>query len=276
MLFLTSFIFLEYYLYDTVKNTPMKTIIYILSLLITPFVFSQKAAFQYGEHLEYKLSYSNFLTAGYATMDISKAHHQGKDAFHVVGKGKTTGMINWFFKVKDNYETYMDKDSELPYRFIRQINEGGYTKDKEIKFNQSLQKATVYNKETHKSKVFSMEMQAQDLLSSLYYMRNRDISHFKKNDEITLPIFLDEEMMHMKLRFLGRETIDTKFGKIKTAKFMPLVESDRIFKEKESVTVWVSDDLNKIPVRIKASLAVGSLRADLYKYNGLLHTITFE
>jgi len=82
--------------------------------------------------------------------------------------------------------------------------------------------------------------------------------------------------MDMKLRFLGREIIDTEFGEIKSAKFMPLVASDRIFKDEESVTVWVSDDANKIPLLIKASLAVGSLRADLYKYNGLANPIIFE
>jgi len=51
--------------------------------------------------------------------------------------------------------------------------------------------------------------------------------------------------------------------------FRPIVQAGRVFKEKESITVWVSDDKNKIPLRIKASLAVGSLRADLDVYKGL-------
>jgi len=255
----------------------MKKLIYILSLLVITTSFAQKKeAFKTGEHLKYKLSYSNFLTAGYATMDIKKAKHNKKEAYHIVGKGKTTGMINWFFKVRDNYETFIDKENLLPYKFIRQINEGGYTKDKVIEFNQADSTATVLNKETKKKKTFKTQKRVQDLLSALYYMRNEDISKFKIGDELSLPIFLDEEIMNMKLRFLGRETIKTKFGKIKTAKFMPLVASGRIFKEQESVTVWVSDDLNKIPLRIKASLAVGSLRADIYKYKNLKHPIAFK
>ena len=92
-------------------------------------------------------------------------------------------------------------------------------------------------------------------------------------NEIDLPIFLDQEIMKMKLRFLGRETISTKFGNVKAAIFRPLVSSGRIFKEKESVTVWVSDDDNKIPLRIKASLSVGSLRADLNEYSGLNYNL---
>ena len=255
----------------------MKKIIYLFTFLISISTFSQTPAFKTGEHLKYRLSYSNFFTAGYATLDVKKAkNHKNNEAYHIIGKGKTTGMINWFFKVRDNYETFMDAETLLPFQFIRQIDEGGYTKDKKILFDQEENKATVFNKETNKMKTYTTVENVQDLLSSLYYMRNKDISNFQVGDEIGLPIFLDEEMMNMKLRFIGRETIKTKFGKIKAAKFMPLVASGRVFKEQESVIVWVSDDANKIPLLIKASLAVGSLRADLHRYNGLANTIDFE
>jgi len=71
------------------------------------------------------------------------------------------------------------------------------------------------------------------------------------------------------LKFLGRETLKTKFGKISTLKFRPYVEAGRVFKEKESLTVWVTDDDNKIPLLIKADLAVGSLKATLTEFKGL-------
>ncbi len=254
----------------------MRKILYILSFILAINAFSQdnsKIAFKEGEKLKYRLSYSNFLTAGYATMEVNGTSNNGKDAYHVIGKGKTVGMINWFFKVRDNYETYFYKDTFLPYRFIRQINEGGYTKDKEILFNQEDNEVIVIDKEANNKKTFKTTGEVQDLLSSLYFMRNKDITNFKKGDVIELPIFLDQETMYMKLKFLGREIIKTKYGKVKAAKFRPLVASGRIFKEKESVTVWVSDDANKIPLRIKASLSVGSLRADIYKMEGLSHRL---
>ena len=254
----------------------MKKSLYIISLLVVTLGFSQTTSFKNGEHLKYKLSYSNFLTAGYATMNIKKAKYNSKEVFHIVGKGKTTGMINWFFKVRDNYETFIDKKTLLPYKFIRQIDEGGYKKDREIIFNQKDNEAVVFDKKTKKVKSFKTQKGVQDLLSTLYYMRNKDITNFKVGDEISLPIFLDNEIMNMKLRFLGRETIKTNLGEIKAVKFMPLVASGRIFKEQESVTVWVSDDLNKIPLRIKASLSVGSLRADLKSYKNLKNPIKFK
>ncbi|MGB1253780.1 MAG: DUF4129 domain-containing protein, partial [Candidatus Promineifilaceae bacterium] len=30
----------------------------------------------------------------------------------------------WFFKVKDRYESYIDKETGMPYKFIRKIDEG--------------------------------------------------------------------------------------------------------------------------------------------------------
>ncbi|MDD2822327.1 MAG: DUF3108 domain-containing protein, partial [Flavobacterium sp.] len=71
------------------------------------------------------------------------------------------------------------------------------------------------------------------------------------------------------LKFIGRENITTKFGVVPAMIFRPLVQSGRVFKEQESLTVWISDDNNKVPLRIKASLAVGSIKADIEAYKGL-------
>ena len=49
------------------------------------------------------------------------------------------------------------------------------------------------------------------------------------------------------------------------------IEPCRIFKDEENVTLWVSDDKNKIPIKIKASILVGSVKADLVEATGLAH-----
>jgi hypothetical protein len=226
-------------------------------------------AFKKGEWLKFRISYSNFLNAGNATMTVKETTNNGNEVFHVVGKGKTTGVISWFFKVRDNYQSYFYKETMQPYRFIRKINEGGYTKNKEILFDQTSKKATVKDYKHKTEKQYVTNNNVQDMLSTLYFLRNQDIKKMKDGDETTLTMFFDETNYKFKLRLLGRETIRTKFGKIAAVKFRPIVQEGRIFKENESLTVWVSDDENKIPLRIKASLAVGSLRVDLDAYKGL-------
>ena len=229
-------------------------------------------AFQKGEWLKYRVSYSNFFNAGYATIEVKETKNNYKEAFHIVGKGKTTGVISWFFKVKDNYETYFYKDNLQPYHFKRKIDEGGYTKDKEIFFNHGTKKAVVVDHKYNTEKEYEIEEGVQDLVSVLYFLRNKDITKLKEGDELSLTMFFDQKNYNFKLRFLGREVIRTKFGKVATAMFRPLVQSGRVFKEEESLTVWISDDENKIPIRIKASLAVGSMRADLDAYKGLANS----
>ncbi len=254
----------------------MKKIIIILLFAISFISIGhsqvKEDAFKSGEWFKFKMSYSGFFKAGNATIKVNETNLNGKPVFHVVGKGWTTGAIKWFFKVKDRYESYFDKTTNLPYKFIRNINEGGHTKNLELDFDQVNHKVLIKNKENKTSKTLDTKPDIQDMISTFYYLRNKlDIENLKIDDEIVLDMFFDEESYGFKLKYLGIDTIETPFGKVKTLKFRPYVMAGRVFKEEESLTLWVSNDKNKIPLRVKANLAVGSLRADLEAFRGLKH-----
>ncbi len=237
----------------------------------------EKTAFQDGEWFKFRMSYSGFLKAGNATLTVDETTLNGKQVYHVVGKGWTTGAIKWFFKVKDRYESYFDKQTGLPYKFIRKIDEGGHTKDIEIDFDHKKRQAHVENKKHNTKKVIATEKDVQDMVSAFYFLRNNyKTESIKEGDMVSLNMFFDEENFNFKLKFLGRETIDTEFGKVKTLIFRPYVMAGRVFKEQESLTLWVSADENKIPLKIKADLAVGSLRADLEAFKGLKHSFQVQ
>ncbi|NRD19082.1 DUF3108 domain-containing protein [Winogradskyella eckloniae] len=258
--------------------------IFTIILLLVGFQASnveKESAFQDGEWFKFEMSYSGFVKAGNATLSIKEANLEGREVYHVVGKGWTTGAIKWFFKVKDRYESYFDKESGVPYKFIRKIDEGGHTKDIEINFDHANQKAEVHNKKHKKVTTVTTEQDVQDMVSMYYYLRNEiDTEALKKGDEIKTNMFFDEENYGFKLKFLGRETIEVDVNgsdvKVKTLKFRPYVMAGRVFKEEESLTLWVSADKNKIPLKIKADLAVGSLRADLVEFKGLKHSFQIE
>ncbi|WP_040280519.1 DUF3108 domain-containing protein [Psychroserpens damuponensis] len=252
----------------------MKKVLLIFTILLcTQASFAQKeSAFKDGEWFKFEMSYSGFLKAGNATLSVDETTLKGKPVYHVVGKGWTTGAIKWFFKVKDRYESYFDKETGVPYKFIRKIDEGGHTKDIEIAFDQIKNEAFVENKKYKTSKTVATEPNVQDMVSAFYYLRNNyETDDIKVGDIVELDMFFDEENFGFKLKYLGRETIETEFGKIKTLRFRPYVMAGRVFKEQESLTLWVSADDNKIPLKIKADLAVGSLRAELVEFKGLKH-----
>ena len=250
-----------------------KYLLIILSVLTMQFSFAQEeSAYEAGEWFRFKMSYSGFLKAGNATLAVRDYQYKGKDVYHVIGKGWTTGAIKWFFKVKDRYESFIDKTTGSPYKFIRNIDEGGHTKNIEIEFDHINNKAHVHNKKKKRKKVINTKPNVQDMVSIYYHLRNSiEIKNLKVGDEISTNIFFDEENYGFKLKYLGTELIKTEFGKVNTLKFRPYVMAGRVFKEEESLTLWVSNDQNKVPLRIKADLSVGSLRADLDAFKGLKH-----
>jgi len=259
-----------------------RTLLLIVVLLIFQIgATQQESAFQDGEWFKFRVSYSGWLKAGEATLDIKEKKFKGKPVYHVVGKGATTGAIKWFFKVKDRFESYFDTQTGLPYKFIRKTDEGGHTKDVEIHFNHTASTAEVNNKKHKTVKTYDIEKNVQDMVSSYYYLRNNyKTEDIKEGDVVMLNMFFDEENYPFKLKFLGRETIKTRVNgnrvKVKTLKFRPYVMAGRVFKEEESLTLWVSADKNKIPLKVKADLAVGSLRADLESYKGLKHSFEVQ
>ena len=170
-------------------------------------------------------------------------------------------MIN-FYPIKK----YRYRANNFLLFYLRHL--GFIGKNRNTTFNYQTKKATVQDfiKKRDTSITFS---NVQDMLSSFYYLRNQEVDTLKKGDEISIDMFLDSQIYPFKLRFLGKEILKTKVGRIKTLKFRPLVQSGRIFKAQESVTLWITADKNKIPVKMKANLAVGSLRAELESYKGL-------
>ncbi|WP_298116395.1 DUF3108 domain-containing protein [Flavobacterium sp.] len=248
----------------------MKKIILVALLFITVSFDTQKQpAFDVGEWFKFRIHYG-LVTAGYATVEVKEAVRNNKKVFHAVGKGYTTGMTKFFFKVDDTYESYFDKVTGKPFQFVRKIDEGGYTKNQEGFFNQDKNTILVKDYKKKTEKTFTTSENVQDILSTFYYLRNHpNVDKLKVGESIAIDMFFDDESTKFKLKFIGREDVKSKFGTVSCMIFRPLVQSGRVFKEEESVTVWITDDENKLPIRIKASLAVGSLKADLESFKGL-------
>ncbi|RKR10522.1 uncharacterized protein DUF3108 [Flavobacterium sp. 90] len=248
----------------------MKKLTLIILILTTLAFDTQKEdAFGTGEYFKFRIHYG-IINAGYATLEIKDATINNKKVHHAIGKGYTTGMSKLFFKVEDLYESYFDKENGVPYRYVRKIDEGGYTKNQEGFFNQAENRVLVKDYKRNTEKTIVITDNVQDIVSSFYYLRNHpNIDKLKSGEAITIDMFFDDEITKFKLKYVGRQDITTKFGTVSTMVFKPLVQTGRVFKEKESLTLWITDDDNKVPIRIKADLAVGSLKADLDEYKGL-------
>lgn len=250
----------------------MKNCLILLLLFMTLGLLAQEKAYGDGEWFKFRVHYG-WVTAGYGSLQVSDTVLDGNPVYHIVGDGHTTGLSRAFFRVDDNYESYIDQEREIPLRFIRQIDEGGHTKDIQIDFDHRRGEALVHNKKHQTKEWVEFPVDAQDMVSAFYYLRNRlDVSNLTAGDTVDLNMFFDKTNYVFRLEFLGREMLKTEFGKVPSLKFRPYVMAGRVFKEKESLTVWVSDDENKIPLMVRANLAVGSLKASLVEFKGLKHS----
>lgn len=253
---------------------------YSLALLLliffsVSFTSGVKNNFQAGEYLQYRIHYG-LLNAGFASLEIENSNYDGRPHYHMIGKGSSSGAVRAFFKVDDRYDSYIDLANNLPTKFIRNIDEGGYKRYQVMTFDHKSKVAKVDDRLKKTITYFDYESNIQDLISAFYYLRNYNTDNLKTGDFMGIDVLMADGVYKFKLKVLGRENMKTKFGTVKCLKVRPYVQSGRVFKESESVTMWVTDDLNHVPVQIKAELAVGSLKADLHAYKNLKYTTNFS
>lgn len=228
-------------------------------------------AFQNGESTTFKVFYTlagMYIGAGEANFLVSLKKLNNIPVYHIIGDGKTYSFYDSFFKVRDRYESFVDTASLQPYRFIRNVYEGGYTKYQTVNFDHATNKAITNDG------VFNVPNCVQDVVSSIYYARNIDFNKYKPGDKIPFNMFLDNETYNLYIRYLGKETIKTKYGKFRAIKFKPLLVKGTIFEGGEKMVVWVSDDANKIPLRVESPISVGSVKVDMMHYRNLRYPLS--
>jgi len=235
------------------------------------FCGAQNTAFLGNETLTYKVYYrvaNVYFGAGEAVFHTTIEQLNGKTVYHIVGDGKTYSFYDNFFKVRDKYETFIDTATIQPLKFIRNINEGGYKKYENVSFNKTVNTAITSDG------VFKVPGCVQDVMSAIYYARNIDFSKMKPDDKIPFSMFLDNQVYNLYIRYVGKETIKTKYGKFRTIKIKPLLIKGTIFEGGEKMTVWVSDDGNHIPVRVESPISVGSVAVDMIDFRNRRHTLS--
>jgi hypothetical protein len=228
-------------------------------------------AWQSSEWINYHVYYTLagiFVYGGEANFNVNLEKYNSKPVYHITGDGKTNSFFDGFFKVRDKYESYIDTATMQPYKFVRNVLEGDYKKFETVTFNQQA------NTATSQKTVTKVPDCVQDVLSAIYYARNIDFNRYKTGDKIPFNMFIDDKVYGLYIRYLGKEKIKTKYGKFNAIKFKPLLIEGTIFKGGEKMTVWVSDDPAKVPIRIESPISVGSVKVDMMSYRNTRHRLS--
>ncbi len=232
-------------------------------------------AFKAGEYLKYRVYYSSSLgnlTAGEAILTVEnwKDTKQGrtKDVYHITGIGNSKGMFNWFFKVRDKFETFIDKETLLPYAFLRKTREGKYKQDDRVIFDREKNEAI-----TNSESVKSVPPDVHDFVSALYFMRTISVEDFDADSMYRINFFLDDSVYTSAVKFMGRVDVVTQWGTVECLKIAPMMASGEVFAEKYPMFVYVSDDDSHVPIFAESEVIVGSVKMELIEYNNLSESL---
>lgn len=236
-------------------------------------------AFKPGEKLKYRVHYG-FVDAGEAILEVQPKikTHAGRNVYHIVGTGRSLGAFDWFYKVRDRYETFIDTEAMVPWYFIRKVDEGGYKIDETMSFNPlegTVSTQSTRNKKPTVKGSYEVPQGIQDMVSAFYFSRTVDLTNIKVGDIIPINAFIDNEIVPLNIRYDGKDVVKTRKGTFNTLKFKPMVQAGRVFKAKDEMTIWISDDANRIPVRVESAVIVGSIKMDLVDFDNLANPVNF-
>ncbi len=237
-------------------------------------------AFNAGEELNYIITYNWLLVwtdVGKVDFLVSEDNIFGQDVLNLKGTGITFSFYDWFYQVRDVYQSWVKPDNLLPVYFHRDVNEDGYIIDYKYKFDfDSLLAYSELNRTRKKFKQDTVKIFpcTYDVISVIYQARNIDFTQYKKDEIIPFKILLDNEIHDVYIRYKGKEVKRVRgVGKFNTILFTGSLVAGDVFKGGEDLKIWVSDDENRIPVWIESPIIVGVVKARLVGYNGLKHPL---
>jgi len=249
-------------------------LIFILLLFIgyiraQPLPSLEKKVFGPGEELTYKLKYG-FISAAEGVLKVlpSDLTFDGKPTYHLNAVGTTSKAFSIFYDIRDQYDSYIDQSTYLPYFFSENIKEGRYRRNDKIRFYQKEKKI-----EATRGNFDAKESQTFDLLSAYYFSRTLDLSGVKEGDSFKLSYFLKDSLAYLYITYLGKENVKTALGTLRCLKFSPSLEPGRVFKKDSKLHLWVTDDDNRIPVKAQVEILIGSVTLELTGAKGLKYPL---
>lgn len=260
---------------DTRTNMRKDIIVLFFFLFIGLHTKSQQMVRQYpvfkdGEKITYDAVYNwgfIWINAGKVEFNVNDTVFNGKEVYHFNSYGKSIPSYDWLFKVRDRFQSFVRKDNLAPYFFERDTYEGGY--EVHNKFTFDYVDSLIYTQTKNSDKPYLedtlvLEDNIYDVISGVYQIRNIDFEKYSINDTIPVRMIIDNEIFDLYVRYLGKEVLKTHDKrKFNTLKFSALLVEGTIFKGGEDLLVWVTDDLNRIPVLVEAKILIGSVKATL-------------
>ncbi|MDB9895833.1 DUF3108 domain-containing protein [Flavobacteriales bacterium] len=235
-------------------------LIFLSNIFQTVFAQSSELPFKDGEKFEYDIFFE-FIKSGTASLVVKKDTISfSKNRLIMVGKGKTHPFFDLFFKVRDEYSTLFNTTDLVPILFNRKISEGNFNLNQQYLFDHQ----SMHVKSN--SDFFPIIDSTQDMLSALFFARTFNTNLLSNNKVLSIPVFMDNEIFRLKIKYLYNEIIKSPFGNVDCLVFQPSLQNGRVFEDEESMRIWISNDESRALLRVEVEIWAGTIKAILKSY----------
>ena len=240
-------------------------------------------AFESGEQVSFVLHYkwgTINSDVGSATVRLDTLTFNGRKCFRCRLRGRTTKLYDYFFKVREDFASWFTYEGLVPLKFYRHSREGDYEARNTYVYDRTSPDphiiADLYSsKRGQRSMEIPLTPCTFDLPSLFYFARNMDFDAVEPGKKHPMTFAIDDDVFNVYFILYGRETIKVEgLGRVKTIKFAAKLLEGEVFKGETDMTIWVSDDENRLPVFFEAPLLVGTARGRMSSYSGLKHPFT--
>jgi hypothetical protein len=242
----------------------------LLSISILP-VFGQKS-YAPGEVLSYKAYYHlGMLWVPAASITLRVVANKDPRFYTIRANGTSFKRYDMFFKVRENYESTIFRNTLVPIEASREAVEGTYTANEKYRFNHA-NNSIEYNIATSSEKNTGQIENTQgyfDMLSAAYYMREFDFHKLKLNQRISVNTVINGKVYVIDVQYCGNEICkDNNDRSYVCAKFGVSTVGGTVFKGDEKISIWMSNDTAKIPIKVTSRLKIGEVNVELTKTQG--------
>jgi hypothetical protein len=243
-------------------------------------VFAQQLqedhAFRPGETLYYEVAYNwgfIWVNAGEVYFKVDTIVDEELPAYALDSYGQSYSFYDWIYKVRDRYQSVALRVNLQPVRFKRNTYEGGFEVNNAYYFLYKEQKVIAEIEHSDRPKTIDtldLPPATFDVLTAIYHSRNLNFDTLQTGEKIPVRFIIDGEFYELFIRFQGREIKKNRDGKsYHCIKFSAMLVEGTIFEGGEDLVVWVTDDINKVPIMAEAKILVGSIKAYLTGYENL-------
>lgn len=258
-------------------------IIFFLLLFGLPFITSMSAQcatenkyFVPGEVLTYDLYFKYGILntkAGNSSLKVEEAIYKGRNVYKMTLTAKSSGVAKSVFSLTDTVTSYVTKDL-TPLAYMKDAHEGGDHTVERATYDYSAGQIKLRNINTRNGRLrydttFVSKDCMYDMLSIVYYARTLNYDSMEKGDKVTVSFFSGRKKMNMDIEHEGIANISANDGRKYSCVKLVLVLNDDAFADRdEAMKVFITNDPNRIPVRIDSKLKVGSTKVVLKAYKG--------